>query len=82
MQSRLARRPAALTIAGCRCLSHLRTRVVSSDNFGWADEIPKLIKAKNGAAEPELVTSAATGKSGAEEGIWPRWETGLVRGTA
>ena len=63
-------------------LSHLRTRVVSSDNFGWADEIPKLLRAKNAAAEPELVIAAANGKLGAAEGIWPRWETGLVRSTA
>jgi hypothetical protein len=34
------------------------------------------------AVEPELVNVATNGKSGAEEDIWPRWETGLVRGNS
>jgi hypothetical protein len=34
------------------------------------------------AVGPEMVNVATSGKSGAEEGIWPRWETGLVRGSS
>jgi dolichol-phosphate mannosyltransferase len=40
-------------------LSHVRTRVIASDNFGWADRIPELVRAERdgmprvpAAAEP------------------------------
>jgi hypothetical protein len=41
-------------------LSHVRTRVVASDCFGWADEIPRLLDGR--------APSAANG-----HGIFPRW---------
>jgi dolichol-phosphate mannosyltransferase len=41
-------------------LSHVRTRVVSSDSFGWADEIPRLL---------DGCSPAATGV----HGTFPRW---------
>jgi hypothetical protein len=56
--------------------------VVASDSFGWADEIPKLIRAADAAVEPELVDVAPHGTAGAAEVTWPRWGTGLVRRTA
>ena len=30
-------------------LSHVRKRVIASDNFGWADRIPELRRAERGA---------------------------------
>ena len=41
-------------------LDHVRTRVVASDNFGWADEIPRLLDGSRPAA------------AGASR-TWPRW---------
>jgi hypothetical protein len=31
-------------------LSHVRTRVIASDTFGWADRIPELLRAERGGA--------------------------------
>jgi glycosyltransferase involved in cell wall biosynthesis len=36
-------------------LSHVRTRVIASDNFGWADRIPELMRAERGATSREPV---------------------------
>jgi dolichol-phosphate mannosyltransferase len=43
-------------------LSRVRTRVVASDNFGWADEIPRLL-------QQEPATAAGAGSTGS----WPSW---------
>ncbi|MEU6067640.1 glycosyltransferase [Streptomyces sp. NPDC047082] len=42
-------------------LSGVRTRVIASDRFGWADEIPRLLA---GEGQRPLVSSAEA---------WPRW---------
>ncbi len=53
-------------------LTHVRTRIVTSDCYGWADEIPRLIGA--GCAQPAAGTA-----QGAVSGLcldmpaWPRW---------
>ena len=48
-------------------LANVRTRVVASDNFGWADEIPRLLATER-LTIPEQ-------KSGDWDGVetWPRW---------
>jgi dolichol-phosphate mannosyltransferase len=61
-------------------LSRVRTRVVASDTFGWADVIPTLVDAGR-------VTAASTAPvdAGPRLGppvIWPRWDTALVRESA
>ncbi|OKI69659.1 glycosyltransferase [Micromonospora sp. CB01531] len=45
-------------------LSHVRSRVVASDRFGWADEIPRLLHAERGdlPTEPQVVLPS-----------WPQW---------
>jgi dolichol-phosphate mannosyltransferase len=50
-------------------LSHVRTRVVASDCFGWADEIPRLL-------DDRLPSPAAA------HGAWPQWTplAGVSRG--
>jgi dolichol-phosphate mannosyltransferase len=52
-------------------LSHLRVRVLASDCFGWAADIPRLIDDDAGLAEgcPEL-----NGRPGPD--AWPRWDQG------
>ena len=44
-------------------LSQVRTRVVASDCFGWADEIPRLL-----AGRPATVPAQASASA------WPRWD--------
>jgi glycosyltransferase involved in cell wall biosynthesis len=44
-------------------LTHVRTRVLASDKFGWADEIPSLLQ-EDGASD---LVRAAQGAA------WPRW---------
>jgi glycosyltransferase involved in cell wall biosynthesis len=62
-------------------LSRVTTRVVASDSFGWADEIPKLIRGEQVESEnatldlPDALHSASAG-------IWPQWDSRLVRRTA
>lgn len=51
-------------------LSGVRTRVLASDTYGWADEIPKLVaQERNGldGVRPALVGAASTVQA------WPRW---------
>ncbi|HEX7269690.1 MAG TPA: hypothetical protein VF256_20020, partial [Streptosporangiaceae bacterium] len=52
-------------------LSNLRVRVLASDCFGWAADIPRLIHDDAGLAEgcPEL-----NGRPGPD--AWPRWDQG------
>jgi putative flippase GtrA len=49
-------------------LSHVRTRVVASDTFGWADTIPELLGGQTAA-------TGAGGIDGApgDANAWPRW---------
>ncbi|WP_426503124.1 glycosyltransferase [Dactylosporangium sp. McL0621] len=51
-------------------LANVRTRTVASDCFGWADEIPKLIRAADASAEPDLPAPAR--RQHAEE-MFPNW---------
>jgi glycosyltransferase involved in cell wall biosynthesis len=57
-------------------LSHVRTRVVASDTFGWADEIPLLINRPGPALTDELPSAAARPKAGGAE-AWPQWSSQL-----
>ena len=52
-------------------LGHVRTRVLASDSFGWADRIPGLIKA-GGSPEPEPQTEAEAGTETVGEAAAPR----------
>jgi putative flippase GtrA len=56
-------------------LSNVRTRSVASDNFGWADEIPKLIhdgaESTDGTTEPTGTPAAA--KGAADKDMFPNW---------
>ncbi len=53
-------------------LSHLRLRVLASDTFSWADEIPRLISRSDetpaGALEAEVPGQRP------ETGSWPHWD--------
>jgi len=46
-------------------LSHVRTRVVGSDTFGWADEIPRLLD--------RPLAAAGAAKSTPSHEAFPRW---------
>jgi hypothetical protein len=46
-------------------LSHVRTRVIGSDNFGWADEIPRLLD--------RPLAAAGTARSTPAHEAFPRW---------
>lgn len=56
-------------------LQNVRVRVLSSDNFGWADEIPRLVG--EGAARAVSSEAAGTGVQARQLG-WPRWEPELL----
>jgi hypothetical protein len=58
-------------------LSHVRTRVVASDNFGWADEIPRLIKGSSPTMNDEL-TGPVINQRTPEGVLWPRWDDKLT----
>ncbi len=60
-------------------LSHLRIRTLASDNFGWADEIPHLIRRP--APPAGNSNGNSTREAAAAEG-WPHWTGGLVYGGA
>ncbi|MGW5670839.1 glycosyltransferase [Micromonospora sp. NPDC003776] len=50
-------------------LSHVRSRVLASDRFGWADEIPRLLRDERGdLSVPEQVVLPA----------WPQWNGALA----
>ncbi|MFE0594124.1 glycosyltransferase [Micromonospora echinospora] len=49
-------------------LSTVRGRVVSSDCFGWADEIPRLLREERGEVHRAAVPSP----------VWPRWDAHLA----
>jgi putative flippase GtrA len=58
-------------------LSRVRTRVVASDNFGWADEIPRLIKGSSPTMNGEL-TGPVINQRTPEGVLWPRWDDKLT----
>ena len=52
-------------------LSHVRSRALASNTFGWADEIPRLLAEERGAVEnPE---DDRRSEIGALAESWPRW---------
>jgi hypothetical protein len=51
-------------------LSNVRTRVVGSDTFGWADEIPRLLKQERADAQ---VGSVPVGHARTSAEAFPRW---------
>ncbi|MFI6360196.1 glycosyltransferase [Streptomyces sp. NPDC050743] len=61
-------------------LSGVRTRVLASDRFGWADEIPRLLAEERGETRTDLNGSMPTAaalqradEEGAQAEAWPRW---------
>lgn len=52
-------------------LTNVRTRVLASDTFGWADEIAHLMSARESGAE--IHAGAMTGKVWPAAGVWPSW---------
>ncbi len=48
-------------------LGHVRTRIVSSDSYGWADEIPRLLGLHGAVGEP------AERPVPTDAEAWPRW---------
>jgi len=61
-------------------LSQLRIRLLSSDTFGWADEIPHLVGTGAGPAGAAWDTPAQGQQPWAD--AWPRWTEGLAYGRA
>jgi dolichol-phosphate mannosyltransferase len=61
-------------------LSHLRIRTLASDTFGWADEIPSLIRRPTSPAND--VNNNSTGREAIGANGWPHWTGGLVYGGA
>jgi dolichol-phosphate mannosyltransferase len=57
-------------------LSHLRIRVLGSDSFGWADEIPRLISRDAGRAFNVWNTEA--GPQRPRSDVWPSWNEQLA----
>ncbi len=57
-------------------LSHARTRVLASDNFGWADQIPTLINSTRAGRVPAAGPDLQSDLTPAE--LWPRWSTPRV----
>nr|QLJ96420.1 glycosyltransferase [Micromonospora carbonacea] len=49
-------------------LSHVRSRVIVSDRFGWADDIPRLLRGERGGPPTRVVPAQA----------WPRWSRDLT----
>ncbi|MFF3852289.1 glycosyltransferase [Micromonospora sp. NPDC002575] len=49
-------------------LSHVRSRVLVSDRFGWADDIPRLLRGERGATPARVAPAQA----------WPRWSGDLT----
>ncbi|MFF4014323.1 glycosyltransferase [Streptomyces sp. NPDC001843] len=68
-------------------LSGVRTRVLASDRFGWADEIPRLLAEErggttdpNGSTPTAAVPQRAAEEEGARAEAWPRWGVRLTPG--
>ena len=50
-------------------LCHVNTRVVASDNFGWADEIPRLLRRNDPATAPHVPQRRRP-----DAVNWPQWD--------
>jgi len=61
-------------------LSQLRIRLLSSDTFGWADEIPRLVGTDADPAGAVRDTLVRDQQPWAD--AWPRWTEGLAYGRA
>ncbi len=65
-------------------LSHLQLRILASDNFTWADDIPHLI----GKGTPRVGQTGGSNANGGRDketavlDAWPRWDGGLGYGGA
>lgn len=63
-------------------LSNVRTRVVASDSFGWADEIPRLL-AQERLADVVEMPGAVVQRGGTATVAWPQWDSKVTaRGAA
>ncbi|MHA6758182.1 hypothetical protein [Streptacidiphilus sp. PAMC 29251] len=61
-------------------LSGVRTRALASDSFGWADEIPRLLREERGSSGPADRTGAAPEPVAAQvsgPAVWPHWTTSV-----
>ncbi len=56
-------------------LSHVRTRVIGSDDYGWADVIPSLLTEDTPALDGDAPTVKTNGHRVAD--AWPSWDVGL-----
>jgi hypothetical protein len=54
-------------------LANVRTRVIASDNFGWADEIARLVEA-SGLVLTDEVSGVAVNERESPAGAWPSWD--------
>jgi len=55
-------------------LTSVRTRTLASDTFGWADEIPRLLRAENGGPAPALGSAGPPARGAARPAAdFPRW---------
>ena len=61
-------------------LSHVRTRALASDTFGWADDIPELIK--RGPTPAPMSGTPTQARGHPRPDAWPRWDDGLAYGNA
>jgi dolichol-phosphate mannosyltransferase len=61
-------------------LTHVRTQVLASDSFSWADEIPRLVRHQNRPASDLRTGVPSLGGTRADG--WPRWNEGLAYGQA
>ncbi len=61
-------------------LSHVRIRTLASDTFGWADDIPELIK--RGPTHGADVWDTNEARGHPRPDAWPRWDDGLAYGNA
>jgi dolichol-phosphate mannosyltransferase len=64
-------------------LDHLRVRTLASDNFSWADDIPRLVEAGDSqTADPPGALGDGARHGPGRADAWPRWEDGLAYGGA
>ena len=62
-------------------LSRVRARALASDTFGWADEIPQLVRGERSPVSAATHAPApARHRHGTVADVWPRWGTGLTGG--
>jgi dolichol-phosphate mannosyltransferase len=60
-------------------LSNVRTRVVASDSFGWADEIPRLLAEESRSGVIEMPSAVSNRRRTTAE-AWPTWDVKLAAG--